>query len=969
MQINTMKRVIIETSDSTKDALDKLLLEKGQTLTDWFNNKVEEVIDSNMFSNLSSKDEGLNSLSDLRDTKKVLQKITDQDWSFTNDDTSYLSHSIHPYPAKYIPQIPNRIIKLLSLKGEKVWDPFGGSGTTALEALLLGRKALSSDINPIASIIGKAKTKTLTEEEDKELSELVLKLNILLLNEENLQTALSKNHDNILKYTPEIFNIDKWFHSNVIKELAYLKYIISEKLSKSSADVAWSVFSKIIIKLSFQDSETRYVSKYRDVESGTTVKVFSSEIQSVLIKLRKLAPLLRYREAEFIHANLVKDKVVDPCSVDLIVSSPPYPNATDYHLYHKFRIAWLGYDHKDMANHEIGSHLRHQRDNSEIETYLAEMNSCLKQMYIGLRPGRFAVLVIGDAQFKGKFFDTAQLVGEEARKIGFEITGIVSRKLHTTKRSFVSAARRLREEKLVIIRKCEESINLTLEAPPYKLWLYEDVIRKDEIRQLLGADLINSSKKLDNITINALSVDKLKRLTFTRSYKSENFKQEYTWQTVLENGDAFDNKINRKDPKYVTHGVHAYKGKFYPQLAKSLFNLANLNLGAHVVDPFCGSGTVLLEGSLNGYNCNGFDLNPIALKIAKVKSQIIHLDPFIVNHIIDDFIKDLNKINTKQDFKKSFNPLIIEELESWFPKLVLQKLCGILKLISDVPDPIVSEFLEVCLSSIIRDISQQDPIDLRIRRRKEPISDAPVVELLQKRILDQSNRLRAFFDKAKFAPYSFFHSKVNQGDCRLSNTFEKAGIKDNSIDAIVTSPPYATALPYIDTDRLSILLLFGLRNRDSSEIEKTLIGSRDLTKKERDYTENLIESEDFGEIKSSTAINTIKKIHKLNGIGEAGFRRKNTASLLFRYYYDMSLVFNSLDKIIKQGGNMFFVIGDNKTEANNKEIIIKSGKALEEIGIALGWKLEKVIPITVTQENRLHNKNGITENEIIWFVK
>jgi hypothetical protein len=69
------------------------------------------------------------------------------------------------------------------------------------------------------------------------------------------------------------------------------------------------------------------------------------------------------------------------------------------------------------------------------------------------------------------------------------------------------------------------------------------------------------------------------------------------------------------------------------------------------------------------------------------------------------------------------------------------------------------------------------------------------------------------------------------------------------------------------------------------------------------------------------------------------------------------------------GGQAFFVIGDNRTTAGDKEIRIQSGQALQEIGISLGWKLADTIPITVTTENRLHVKNSITENSILWFKK
>jgi len=69
----------------------------------------------------------------------VVERLRRLDWAFEKDDTGFLAHDIHPYPAKFIPQIPGTLIAVLSARGELVLDPFGGSGTTALEAIRLGR--------------------------------------------------------------------------------------------------------------------------------------------------------------------------------------------------------------------------------------------------------------------------------------------------------------------------------------------------------------------------------------------------------------------------------------------------------------------------------------------------------------------------------------------------------------------------------------------------------------------------------------------------------------------------------------------------------------------------------------------------------------------------------------------------------------------------------------------------------------
>ena len=75
------------------------------------------------------------------------------------------THSIHPYPAKYIPQIPNLIIEEFTNERHTVLDPFAGCGTTLLEAKLLGRKSIGVDLNPIGVLVSRVKTYAITDDD------------------------------------------------------------------------------------------------------------------------------------------------------------------------------------------------------------------------------------------------------------------------------------------------------------------------------------------------------------------------------------------------------------------------------------------------------------------------------------------------------------------------------------------------------------------------------------------------------------------------------------------------------------------------------------------------------------------------------------------------------------------------------------------------------------------------------------
>jgi len=907
----------------------------------------------------------------LSSSESVLKIMKDIDWSFQDNATGYLSHDIHPYPAKFIPQIPETIINKLSAPGELIWDPFGGCGTTALEAILNNRRCISTDINPLGEIIGKAKTTTLTIEHENDMIDFLNKIETINSNADNLQSYIEKYQLELKNEIPEIPNLNKWFAANAVIELSLIKHLINSQLAFDETNtIARASLSKIINKVSNQESETRYCAIDKEVEIGHTISAFISDLKTNFGKIKSLWNLLSYRTAGFYTIDVMtdiigEDKPIKKNSVDLIVTSPPYPNAFDYHLYHRFRIFWIGGDPREMGKHEIGSHLRHQKEKTGFENFLKEMKLGVTNFYSALKPGRYAVLVLGDAIFKGELFHTAKEVGEMSKEIGFEVVGIIDRPLHDTKRSMQNGARRAKEEQLLILKKPGDKINVTLSNAPYKLWAYEENIKKIELKSLLS-----NYREIDDKTIEVSPYEsnKLKRLTFYHGFSINSATTESTWQSIIENGDAKESVVSRKDPKYVTHGIHPYKGKFYPQLVKPLLNISKAEPGSIVFDPFCGSGTVVLEGLLNGYQAYGCDVNPIAIEIAKAKTEVLFVDPYMLDRTLDNFHRKLESAPVSERFANIFDESAIEEINSWFPKPVVEKMGWLLSEISEVPDVRNQRFLNVILSSIIREISQQDPTDLRIRRRKNPIDDAPVYEMFDSVLLEQKKRILSFAKIKHFASFEFLKPIIWKGNSTNDSLFSE-NFKADSVDTVITSPPYATALPYIDTNRLSLLVLQGQTSSKRKTIEAELTGTREITKKVRYEYERKIDASDFGDIISDKAVNLIERVLNENRSGDVGFRRQNMGALLYMYYNDMAKVFKNLNKAVKNNGHIFIVIGDNKTTTAKGEVLINTGDILREYGYNLGWKLSNDIPINVTTEDYKHISNAIKDNAILCFTK
>lgn len=893
---------------------------------------------------------------------QALARLEAIDWSFIDDETEFLTHDIHPYPAKFIPQIPGTLISLLSARGEVVLDPFGGSGTTALEAVRLGRRAISVDANPLSALIGRAKTASIDREAARELHALHAALAAELQSLPADPSRLLKAHR---AHAPTIPNRDKWFADSAFGELCLIKGRIMSIEAPAARDVALVALSRIAIRASFQDSETRYKSVPRLVPVGETLKRYLKEFRAVMNSVAENEAVTRYGISRFVCGDIrsLPTHHLPEGSVDLVVTSPPYGNATDYHLYHRFRLLWLDFDPVGLGHIEIGSHLKHQREKSGFESYFKDLTAAVETMSRALRPGRYAALVLGDSVYKGETHDPALELEKIASDLGFDACSVIERPIHATKRSFAHVGRRATSERIVVMRRHLGRIHVVLQPPPYKPWPYERALRLREAGLPAKTGKLANAEAPLHVEATVADLVRFRSLAFSHSVNGVGFEAEPTWQAALENGAAA-NPAARKDPKYATHGLHPYKGKFYPQLAKGLLNLTGVSDGATLLDPFCGSGTTLLEGYLNGYSAFGCDMHPLAAKIARAKTEILDTDPDVLIEAVTTLQETIASPPKRLPSGMSgFPDACAEEIGRWFPKPVIAKMDWLLKAIRKTSAGPVRDFLEVVLSSIIRDVSQQDPSDLRVRYRKELLEDADLLGLFSEQLTIQFSRVEKFWRVRGRAPHAFRRTSVVSGDNREPATYEALGLVPGSVDLVLTSPPYATALPYIDTDRLSLLTLFGLSSSDRRPLESYLTGSREISNGDRRRLDALT-AEAVGLPKSSSAF--LAKLRLcLAKDEEAGFRKQNMPALMTRYLVDMAGALRNVHPLCKPGAQMMIVIGDNRIEVSGTQIRIPTTDLVEDIAVAAGFEAMERIDISVTTENMRHLKNAITQNVVL----
>lgn len=877
---------------------------------------------------------------------QIAEALLGIDWDFADADTAHSGHGLQPYPAKFPPQIPETLIRLLSNEGELVLDCFGGCGTTALEAVRLGRRAYSIDANPVATYLTEVKTSAHGPGTWRSLK-------VLTDNIERLSAAdlVKQGADS---WRPAIPNIGRWYAPSVVDELAGLRALVEQHVRAAlTRKLCMLAFAHVASKMSFQDSETRYKSVPRIIPVGEATDRFTAE----LIRLRD-ALKSRSKMAGSAKAVTGDSRDVcmypDPDSVGLLVSSPPYPNAYDYHLYHRFRIFWLGEDPADLRRLEIGSHLTNQATSDPIFLYERDTAVTLANVFRVLQPGRFAAFIVGDGVHNAQIYETSHSIKRLGRLVGLEPVIDISRRLPSLRRSVTVAGRRLTGESIVILRKPGAATSPSA-SPPYELFPYEEELASREL-------LILASDKASELRTP-------RQAAFWYSLP-EGTSLVRTWQAASE---STPDESSKKNSTYAGHGLHRYKGKFYPQLAKALINLGDpYDRPGIVLDPFGGCGTVALEARLAGLSAVSIDVNPLAVQIARAKLELLDLSVASLESAISRVMVTTSVLPKEIDWFQ-FSPDVHDELESWFPKRVLSKLALLLSAIDQAASrsefgPLLASLLRVIVSDLIRDVSQQEPTDLRIRRRSPAISDAPVFELFADRARKLLEKRRQIQHRLDIGP-NLGPAIVVEGNAADAEPFESFVDPMGSIACVVSSPPYGIALPYLDTDRLSLAAIYGIDKMTRGRLERQLIGSREITGRDQAEWEALL-SEGSGLGLPARTVAFIDDLHRaVVSDADAGFRRQQMPAVLLRYFSSMSRVLGHISNRLGEGATVSLVLGDSRTTIGGERRTIPTVDEVMAVAKEQGLMLVDDIPITVTREALLNSRHSITDNRIIRLTR
>jgi len=367
-------------------------------------------------------------------------------FNFGNSDTMYLTHSLHPYPAKFPPQLPHIIIQQFAQKSATVLDPFCGSGTTLVEARLLGCNAIGVDVNGLSSLLSKVKATPLSE---KELSQIKSFLDLIAT--EDFQW---KMHRPTIK-VKEIEGLEHWFQLNVAEELTHILNLIAKLDDENVRDFLKIVLSSIIVRVSNQESDTRFAAKNKNIPNNFTFSLFLSRANEYLTRIADYSKKVNGNGyLKLLNADSRNLSMLDNESIDIVITSPPYANTYDYYLYHKFRKRWLDLDVQFAQYNEIGSRREYSSLKKPAEQWTTDLKICFAEMFRLIKKEGLAFIVIGDSVIKKELIKIDEVITNFMPEIGFEICNIISSDLSEHSRIFnPTFAQKNKKEHLIILKK------------------------------------------------------------------------------------------------------------------------------------------------------------------------------------------------------------------------------------------------------------------------------------------------------------------------------------------------------------------------------------------------------------------------------------------------------------------------------------------------------------------------------------
>ena len=406
-------------------------------------------------------------------------------------------------------------------------------------------------------------------------------------------------------------------------------------------------------------------------------------------------------------------------------------------------------------------------------------------------------------------------------------------------------------------------------------------------------------------------------------------------------------KVGRRD--YATHWIHWYPAKMFHRIPSVFLDTVPFPDHSTILDPFCGSGTVLLEANLRGHDAVGLDINPLARLISRVK--VTPIDPQFLQEQLSVLLSIARRSRSK--------PQPHSVLDSWLSPPARAGLHRVAMAIAALEDPSARAFFLVTMTSTVRRLSAADPAIAPLVRLREDRAEYAGVRyrkaLQHCRSIATSSVYSAFLEAAKAnirRMSELYASQRDLGSTRFSQPGTDAASTDlpsSSIDAIITSPPYCGAQKYVRSMKLE-LLLSGCPESDLRVIDRQTLGT-EATPTRPTPIADLLTGDDYVD-------DLLKRIYSANPI------RARMASDYSRY---LSTFADECRRVLRPGGHLLVTLGRSTLAGT----LFPTDRILHRVGRATGLEsiatLIDSIPSRGLITQRHHTAGRIDHEYIAWL--
>jgi hypothetical protein len=356
-------------------------------------------------------------------------------------------HGFHSYPARMHPLTARRLIESFSQANDVVLDPFCGSGTVLVEARLAGRRAIGVDANPLAVRLASRKLREAFEVERSALVEMARAAATHADERRRAKAGPTR------RYGPEDLEL---FDRHVLLELDGLRAGIERTPSSLRADLEL-VLSSMLTKLSRRTSDTSNRELPRRIGAGFPARLFVRKTEELVARLGEVTTkMAKAPPPRVLEGDARELAGVDDASVNLVVTSPPYPGVYDYLAHHEMRLRWLGLRADRFATNEIGARRRLDAlgPAEGVVRWERELGAALLAMDRVLVKSAVAVLLIADSVIAGKPIYAVDSIRRILPNTHLRLLAVASQERphfhEPTRRAF--AARPRREHAILVVR-------------------------------------------------------------------------------------------------------------------------------------------------------------------------------------------------------------------------------------------------------------------------------------------------------------------------------------------------------------------------------------------------------------------------------------------------------------------------------------------------------------------------------------